>query len=115
MGKIVKFDTAVAVMKEFVKVRLTLYQKRKDYMLRRLSREADILSAKCRFILMVVKGELIVRKRKIADLLDELERKGFKKMSELRGADKEEAEEGNDAEEDDDEEDEQEAQGGPAV
>jgi len=112
--KIVKYDTPVAIMKEFIKVRLPLYQKRKDYLLRRLGREADILSAKTRFILMVVKGELVVRKRRIADLLNELMQKGFKKMSELKGADKEVAEEGNDAQMDEDEdEDEEAAQGAP--
>jgi len=103
--KIVKYDTPVDIIKEFLKVRLPLYQKRKDHMLSKLGKEADILSAKARFILMIVKGELVVKKRRIADLLDELLRKGFKKMSDLRGADKEEAEEGNDAEQDDEDED----------
>eukprot|EP00746_Dinoflagellata_sp_MGD_P000192 gnl/MRDRNA2_/MRDRNA2_100347_c0_seq1.p1 gnl/MRDRNA2_/MRDRNA2_100347_c0~~gnl/MRDRNA2_/MRDRNA2_100347_c0_seq1.p1 ORF type:complete len:1217 (+),score=298.86 gnl/MRDRNA2_/MRDRNA2_100347_c0_seq1:80-3730(+) len=114
--KIIKFDTPVDIIKEFIRVRLPLYQKRKDYLLRRLGREAEILTAKTRFILMVVKGELVVRKRKIAELLAELLQKGFKKMSDLQGADKAEAEEGNDAEPDDDEDEaDQEAARGAAV
>jgi len=52
-------------------------------MVAKLSREKEILSNKARFILMVVKGELELRKRKKADLLKDLQKRGFKPMSEL--------------------------------
>lgn len=52
-------------------------------MVAKLSRDKEILSNKARFILMVVKGELELRKRKKADLLKDLQKRGFKPMSEL--------------------------------
>jgi len=82
-GKIGKYNTAVDILQEFCKLRKRVYDQRKAYMVAKLTRETEILSNKARFILMVVKGELELRKRKKADLLKELQKKGFKPMSEL--------------------------------
>ena len=43
-----------------------------------------LFSAKVKFILMVIKGELKVNNRKRADLLEDLKKKGFKPMSEIQ-------------------------------
>jgi len=82
-GKIKRYASALEILKEFCELRLRLYDERKGYLVAKLTREKEILSEKARFILMVVKGELELRKKKKADLLVELQRLGFKKMSEL--------------------------------
>lgn len=82
-GKIAKYNTALDILKDFCKLRRQMYDKRKAHMVAKLSRDKEILSNKARFILMVVKGELELRKRKKADLLQDLQKRGFKAMSEL--------------------------------
>jgi len=99
-GKIAKYNTALDILKEFCRLRRQMYQKRKDYLVAKLTRETEILSNKARFILMVVKGDLEIRRRKKADLLTELKKLKFTPMSELDAImkDKTELEEGDAAE-----------------
>lgn len=82
-GKIAKYNTALDILKEFCGLRKGVYDSRKKFLVAKLMREKDILSNKARFILMVVKGELELRKRKKAELLEDLQKRGFAKMSEL--------------------------------
>lgn len=60
-----------------------MYEKRKAFLVSKLTREKEILSNKARFILMVVQEELELRKKKKVVLLKELQKLGFKPMSEL--------------------------------
>eukprot|EP00442_Polarella_glacialis_P027271 CAMPEP_0115079844 /NCGR_PEP_ID=MMETSP0227-20121206/18337_1 /TAXON_ID=89957 /ORGANISM="Polarella glacialis, Strain CCMP 1383" /LENGTH=412 /DNA_ID=CAMNT_0002467399 /DNA_START=69 /DNA_END=1307 /DNA_ORIENTATION=+ len=55
----------------------------KAFLEAKLTREAEALSNQARFILMVVEGDFELRKKKVADILKELQQKGFKMMSEL--------------------------------
>merc|ERR1719316_2085949 len=82
-GKIAKYDSSLDILSEFCKLRQKVYDKRKDYLVSKLTREREILSNKARFILMVVQGELELRKKKKADLLRELKELRFTPMSEL--------------------------------
>lgn len=81
--KIAKYNSALEILKEFCNLRRQVYIQRKAYLVNKLTRETEILSNKARFILMVVKGELELRKKKKENLLAELQKLGFKKMSEL--------------------------------
>merc|ERR1719412_2645323 len=82
-GKIAQYKSALDILHEFVTLRKKMYDKRKAYLMAKLNREKEILSNKARFILMVVKGELELRKRKKAALLKELKQLGFTPMSKL--------------------------------
>jgi len=82
-GKIAKYNTALDILKDFCKLRRSMYEKRKAHLVAKVTREKEILSNKARFILMVVEGQLELRKRKKADLLKDLQKRGFKPMSEL--------------------------------
>eukprot|EP00929_Paragymnodinium_shiwhaense_P044865 TRINITY_DN22_c0_g2_i1.p1 TRINITY_DN22_c0_g2~~TRINITY_DN22_c0_g2_i1.p1 ORF type:complete len:1234 (-),score=417.26 TRINITY_DN22_c0_g2_i1:319-4020(-) len=84
-GKIKKYANVKEILVEFAELRLKYYQKRKDYHLDRLRREKELLDAKVRFILMVIKGELIVSNRKRAELVAELKSKGFKTRGQISG------------------------------
>lgn len=86
-GKIHKYDNPLEIIYDFCVQRQDMYQKRKAYMLARLTRQAEELSAKARFIQMVCNKELVVKKRKILDLIKDLRKKGFVARKDLKGAD----------------------------
>ncbi|CAL5330796.1 unnamed protein product [Camellia sinensis] len=76
-GVIKKYDTPEQILEEFFHVRLEFYEKRKKILLDNLEMELLKLENKVRFILGVVKGEIIVSNRKRAELFLELRDKGF--------------------------------------
>ncbi|KAG6557359.1 hypothetical protein Mapa_001289 [Marchantia paleacea] len=77
-GMIKKYDTPEQILEEFFHIRLDLYVKRKAVQLSNLEEELSKLANKVRFILGVVKGEIVVSNRKRADLLEELRIKKFR-------------------------------------
>eukprot|EP00494_Astrolonche_serrata_P005249 UN05265 len=77
-GRLTRYRDAVHILKEFYKVRLDFYGKRKEAMVNRLSTELDLLANKERFILLIVGGELEVRKKKKRVICEELKNLGFK-------------------------------------
>ncbi|PSS24455.1 DNA topoisomerase [Actinidia chinensis var. chinensis] len=76
-GVIKKYDTPEEILEEFFHARLGFYEKRKAILLDNLELDLLKLENKVRFILGVVKGEIIVSNRKRADLFLELRDKGF--------------------------------------
>ncbi|KAJ0989896.1 hypothetical protein J5N97_008252 [Dioscorea zingiberensis] len=76
-GIIKKYDTPEQILEEFFHLRLEFYEKRKKKLLDNLEFELMKLDNKVRFILGVVRNEIIVSNRKKADLLIELREKGF--------------------------------------
>lgn len=76
-GIIKKYDTPEQILEEFFHIRLDMYVKRKAVQLQNLEYELHKVDNKVRFILGVVKGEIIVNNRKRADLLADLQKKGF--------------------------------------
>ncbi|KAL5207162.1 hypothetical protein ABZP36_031597 [Zizania latifolia] len=76
-GKIRKYDTPEDILEEFFGLRLEFYEKRKRVLLENIELELKKLSNKVRFIVAVVKGEIIVNNRKRAELFVELKQKGF--------------------------------------
>ncbi|KAK7826207.1 dna topoisomerase 2 [Quercus suber] len=76
-GVIKKYDNPEQILEEFFHLRLEFYEKRKKFLLNKREMELLKLENKVRFILAVVKGEIIVSNRKRADLFVELQTKGF--------------------------------------
>jgi len=105
-GRIHLYKAANDILKDFAKTRLDIYEKRKAFLVSRLTRECEVLSAKARFIKLVVEGQLKIKKRKIGDLVQDLRKRGFKAVREMKGdgdvADEKENEDG--AEDDEEEE-----------
>ncbi|OLP86476.1 DNA topoisomerase 2 [Symbiodinium microadriaticum] len=91
-GKIKKYDTPKDILQDFAHVRLKIYETRKAYLLARLTRECEVLSAKARFVKLVIEGRIVIRKRKIADLAQDLRKHGFKALRDLQGEQSEEKE-----------------------
>jgi len=84
-GVVKKYDTAEEILKEFAETRLEMYDKRKAFLVGRLTRECEVLSAKARFVKLVIDGELVIKRRKIADLLQELKKRKFIPVREMKG------------------------------
>ncbi|WOK99049.1 DNA topoisomerase 2-like [Canna indica] len=79
-GVIKKYDNPEQILEEFFNLRLEFYDKRKKALLDNLEFDLLKLDNKVRFILGVVRGEIIVNNRKRADLFLELQQKGFTPM-----------------------------------
>jgi len=86
-GKITKYDSPLEILKDFCRVRLVMYERRKAHMLARLQRQSEILSEKARFIKLVLTHDIKVKKRKILDLVNDLKKHSFKALREIKGPD----------------------------
>lgn len=76
-GRIRKYETPEEIIAEFYELRLVLYQKRKAHLTDQLTEQWTKLDNRVRFIKAVISGELVVANRKKADLLNELQAKGY--------------------------------------
>lgn len=77
-GKIKKYSTPEEILDDFYPLRLSHYQKRKAHLVKELENLYERLSNQARFVLMIVKKELIVNNRKRKDLVAELREKDFR-------------------------------------
>jgi len=84
-GKISKYDSPLEIIRDFSRVRLVMYEKRKAYLLARLQRQSEILSEKARFIKLVLQQDIKVKRRKIFDLVQDIKRHSFKPLREIKG------------------------------
>jgi DNA topoisomerase-2 len=105
-GTLKTYASTHEILKDFYGVRLKTYEERKQFLLERLKREYDILDNKVRFIMMIVKDEIIIRKRKKADLLKELVKKKFVAFPKQVKGKAKEAKKEEEADEDEEKEDE---------
>ena len=64
-------------MRDYSKVRLDLYKKRKDYQLQELQSQIQLISAKCRFILDVVEERITIYKQTKANIREQLVSKEY--------------------------------------
>ena len=98
-GRITKYANAEEIIQEFFNVRIKFYEKRKvsleyhihtnltdilqAYQLAEMQRELDRWTNQARFVQMIVDGQLVVSKKKKADLIVELKKKGFKAIAKV--------------------------------
>ena len=71
-GSIKKYLSIKEILQEYFTERLELYQKRKDYQLDILKKELELISYKCKFILMVIEKKIKINNRKRADIEQKL-------------------------------------------
>lgn len=76
-GQIQKYDTAVDVIREFYKVRIEYFAKRKEHICKRLEEDMVIMQNKIRFIKSVVSGDIQVSKLKKTELEQRLENDSY--------------------------------------
>ncbi|EED89878.1 DNA topoisomerase [Thalassiosira pseudonana CCMP1335] len=76
-GKIHKYKASVDILRTFFHHRLEYYVKRKDMLLEKMRRELKVYDNKARFVEEVCKGDLVVSNRKRAELLADLQLRGY--------------------------------------
>jgi DNA topoisomerase-2 len=72
-GQISKYASAVDIIKAFCNIRLTYYQKRKDFLINALVKDTALIENKIRFIKAVIAGEVIVHEKTKSELINYLE------------------------------------------
>lgn len=92
--KIRKFDHPEAVLEEFFRVRLATYHARKAQLLKTMETDLEKLKNEERFVHEVASGKISILRRKKADLEEELQKKGYRRLAKASQANKEEEEEG---------------------
>ncbi|KAL8737626.1 MAG: hypothetical protein Q9181_001499 [Wetmoreana brouardii] len=87
-GRITKYATVEDILKEFYGVRIKYYQRRKAYMLAQMNKDLEKYTNQARFIKMIMDGQLIISRKKKADLVQELKAKKFKPIAKVTDASK---------------------------
>ncbi|RDB28584.1 DNA topoisomerase 2 [Hypsizygus marmoreus] len=108
-GKIRKYDSPEEILEEFYPMRLAYYQKRKDFLASEIQNALEKLTNQARFIQMIVDNQLVVSKRKKAEIVADLRRHNFRAFPKVAAAKKAgetmDALEDEDEQEDDDDDD----------
>ncbi|OIR58502.1 MAG: DNA topoisomerase II [Amphiamblys sp. WSBS2006] len=76
-GRIKRYENTGEIIRQFYGVRLELYQKRKAHLTKILSDQAAILENKARFVLGVVRGDIVIQKKKKKEVEDVLHQEGY--------------------------------------
>jgi hypothetical protein len=71
-GAIQKYDNTTEIIKEWSKTRILKYFERKEYQIKVLEKDYLILSAKIRFILDVISGNIQIMNKKMVDIAKRL-------------------------------------------
>ncbi|CAE7296829.1 top-2 [Symbiodinium pilosum] len=79
-GRITKYKSAKDIMQEFAKVRLKMYDRRKKYLIQKLTLEKELLGNRARFIAMIIAKKLHVNNRKKADVVKDLVKFKFRRF-----------------------------------
>ena len=79
-GHIKRYDSVEDIMRDYYKVRLQMYQKRKTHQLAILEHQLKVISNKVKFILMVVEKKLEINNKKKQEIEDKLETAKFPKI-----------------------------------
>ena len=79
-GKIRKFKTVKDIVDTFCRCRLTLYTKRKNWLVNELDRKLTLAKNKMRYLQDVMNQSLVIFKIPEVDIIQELETKNFDKL-----------------------------------
>jgi len=71
-GQLKKYNDVLDILQEFYDIRMDFYGKRKDYLVETLSNTVAKLQNKARFIKAVIDGDLVIQRKKKAEIIDQL-------------------------------------------
>jgi DNA topoisomerase-2 len=80
-GSIYKYDTTVEIIKQWAEVRVKKYYERKLYQIKALENDHTLLSAKIRFIIDVIQGNIQIMNKKMKDIAIRLSELNYPKIS----------------------------------
>jgi len=69
---ITRYDDIETIMRDYCKVRLDLYSRRKEHQLNNLDNDICVISAKCKFILDIIEGTIVIQKRTKENIIQQL-------------------------------------------
>jgi DNA topoisomerase-2 len=75
-----KYENAEEILVDFLEVRIDYYKKRKEHLIKELTRQTSLIENKARFVRKVVDGDLVVFKRKRIVIEENLIREKFDKF-----------------------------------
>ena len=78
-GCIKKYDTTIMIIKEWYSTRIHKYHERKEKQLMIMEEEFNILSAKIKFIIDIIEGNIIIMNIKMADIEEQLTKSDYYK------------------------------------
>jgi DNA topoisomerase-2 len=78
-----RYATPVDLLLDFYDIRLEYYTKRRDWLIKKLQRELNILQSKVRFIDEYINGKLDINKKSKETIISLLEEKGYKKFGKI--------------------------------
>ena len=90
-GAIQKYDTTAEIIKSWAEVRVRKYYERKLHQVKMLESEHLVLSAKIRFILDVIAGNIQIMNKKMKDIAARLVELGYPRIAKDTASDTEEA------------------------
>jgi DNA topoisomerase-2 len=85
-GAIKKYDTTSEIIKEWAKIRILKYLERKAYQIKILEKDYLVLSAKIRFILDVIAGNIQIMNKKLVDIAMRLVELKYPRIGEVGDA-----------------------------
>lgn len=75
-----KYSSPEKIIQAFYDVRFNYYVKRKEYLLKKLKKEIDILESKIKFIDLIISKKLVLFNKKKADIIKMLEKQNLLKL-----------------------------------
>jgi DNA topoisomerase-2 len=79
-GHIKRYDSVEDIMRDYYKVRLEMYQKRKTHQLAILEYQVKVISNKVKFILMIIEKKMEINNKKKQEIEEKLETLKFSKI-----------------------------------
>lgn len=80
-GRMTKYESVEDIMRDFYVFRLAMYEKRKEYYLKKLQNDIDIATYKVKFIKECIAKTIVLAQRSIANVTEQLVSKGYPRMS----------------------------------
>ena len=81
-AQVARYQSARQILDSYFPLRMTFYARRKEYLVAQLTEEVSRLENKCRFIRMVISGELEIRNKAKRDIVMLLQKNKFKVFGE---------------------------------
>lgn len=79
---VTRYNDVETIMREFCKVRLEIYEQRKEYQLSELDKHILLISSKCKFILEVVEETIVINKQTKEKIMFQLVDKYYPEINE---------------------------------
>jgi len=80
-SKIIKYENIEDILIEFYEFRHKIYEKRKNYMIKKLENELKLITYKMNFIMDVINDKIIINKKKKSEILEKLKELKYPELS----------------------------------